>query len=196
MSNLDNKRVSDIGRYTYWSKFQEVPDFYWEEIVAWIRGFCQKYPDFTTDKLWCCDDLSHLDKVFMEDLFLFYDKINDYAFHNYIKPQRLSFGQSYFVDFENGCYEIGRFWQGDVCFCKKINEDVSDRASFIDFEQMLSGKKTQYAQLVDNKLDILSNMIQSLANDGISVDILRNVCCHSLDDVMVESNGYSKKRKK
>lgn len=170
--------------------FKNMPDFFFEETMVWIEEKISKKGFFSTDLLAFPDSITTLDRSFLEDFDLFYDRIADFAKSNYIDPNKEVYGESYNITFNNKKYQISKFFQGEPYSCAIIFDNSLD---CIDFEKMMMNKKQDDAIIIDNKLDILGNIINSLYDDGIPLWAI-NDCISSTIDKLESNKGYKKVR--
>ncbi len=155
----------------YW---KSVPYFEWEEYIVWLESFTERYPVFSNDLLGCTD-VSVSDLRYVKNLVYLFAKVDDYAKKNYLGSFHRNDNESYYFSFRNIGYEIGMIGEGESFYCLRVNKNEYYEDCFINYDDIVSERRSNYAQLIDRKLDILSEMIGVLHESGIPLETIKQV---------------------
>ena len=103
-----------------------------DEYILWLIEFTKDYPNFTDeDWLYKPNEISKENKNKVYDLSIFYRIIEDYASRNFILPEQTSFGNIYYIKYNNVGFGIEiADGQGTLFACQRINESYEN---FIDY---------------------------------------------------------------
>ncbi len=153
------------------------PDYF-----EWLNEFTQDKKGFSDDTwLYFPNEIKDSDKENVEELHLFYDGIDKYASANYIYPVDCEYGNFYKIRLDEIGFEIGVLsGQGVVFFCKKV--PVENEQEFIDFNDIMTGKKQEEVDRIDASLDFLSEMVLATYESGVPIEAIAN----KLDSVVKE----------
>ncbi len=178
--------------------FNDLPFFYWEDVILWLSQFMDKY-SFFSDGEWLSyhEELDSWDVNRIKNFKLFFDKIKNYASDNYIFPYKDKDIESYFVLWNDIFYEVSKR-KKHYC-CKRMKEG-SQFNYYIDFDHVISGKKQKRALNIDNKLQILSDLVKVCSIEGIPsyaiYDAVDKGICRSNEEENTDIKCYHKIKKK
>lgn len=147
------------------SKMQEM--FSNTDYLKWLESFTIENPSFCDDNwLYFPEQISEEDYEKVKNLNLLFEGIELYAQKNYIYPEECSFGWYYNIKFNNVGYEIGTLvGQGTLFYCKRT--PIDEKIEYIDFNDIINGKKRDNADAIAQQLQDLSNKVIELYKNGI-----------------------------
>lgn len=158
-----------------------------ESYIQWLEKFTNKNAGFYDDDwLYCPEKISEEDLKKVEKLYLFYRIIDKYARENYIYPTPTDFGNYYSVSYNNIGFLIGiMVGQGTTFNCERttVGED------FIKFEDIQNNKKQVKTDIINQKLQLLANLIETIAEEDVPLRAIEDTTEQSLQRLV-------KKRKK
>lgn len=162
--------------------------------LKWLESFTVEHPGFSDDDwLYFPEKISQEDNEKVKNLHLFYEGIDLYAKKNYIYPTECDFGGYYNIKIDNIGYEIGMLvGQGTVFFCKRtpLNKDLE----YIDFYDIMSGKKKDGVDVITEQLEDLSNRVLVLYKKGVPLDALIETLDATLTGIKKKKNTKTLKR--
>ena len=140
--------------------------------IEWLNQFTQdKYGFSDDDWLYFPEKISESDREKVEQLCLFYEGIDKYAEKNHIYPTPCEFGNFYSVKINDLGFEIGILvGQGTVFFFNKAS--LEDGKEFIDFNDIMIGKKQDNVDQINATLDSLSNMVVTAYESGVPIEAI------------------------
>lgn len=160
--------------------------------IKWLHGFTSDKESFYDDDwLYFPEKINDLDRENVYKLCLFYEGIDEYARENHIYPVVRDFGNFYKVRLNNFGFEIGvLIGQGTVFFCKKVPvEKISD---FIDFRNIMAGKKEERTNQIDINLDYLSDTIISTYESGVPIESIINTVDKTIKEIISNQENKAK----
>ena len=160
--------------------------------IKWLHRFTSDKESFYDDDwLYFPEKINDLDRENVYKLCLFYEGIDEYARENHIYPVARDFGNFYKVRLNNFGFEIGALnGQGTVFFCKKVPvEKISD---FIDFRNIMAGKKEEKANQIDINLDYLSDTIISTYESGVPIESIINTVDKTIKEIISNQENKAK----
>ena len=178
--------------------YEDIPFFYWEEVVLWLSQFMDKY-SFFSDGEWLSNhnELAYWDINKIMNFNLLFDKVKSYALDNYVFPYKDKDLESYFILWNDIFYEVGK--NREYYYCKRMKEGFK-LERYIDFEDVISGKKQQSAKFIDQKLQILADLIKVYTMDGVPEYAIYNTMVQAIFKGKEERNSniidYRKIKKK
>lgn len=182
---LEGLKVSETKRQEMFSNIN---------YLKWLESFTVEHPGFSDDDwLYFPEKISQEDNEKVKNLHLFYEGIDLYAKKNYIYPTECDFGGYYNIKLDNIGYEIGMLvGQGTVFFCKRtpLNKDLE----YIDFYDIMSGKKKDGVDVITEQLEDLSNRVLVLYKKGVPLDALIETLDATLTGIKKKKNTKSLKR--
>lgn len=150
--------------------------------IDWLNNFTKDKDGFGDDYcLYSNEDISEIDKENIEKLSLFYEGIDEYAESNHIYPIACESGIYYRVKLNDFHFEIGALiGQGTVFFFNKSEELEKE---FIDFNDIMSGKKQSDVDQINTRLDSLSNMIRTAYDSGVPIEAIINTFNNTINEI-------------
>lgn len=143
------------------------------DYMLWLEHFTIIHPAFS-DETWLYepDKISKDDSEKVDNLQHFFHAIKAYAYRNFLPIYQEDFYTYLFIRFNNIGYKIGvMIGQGSFIFCER--QDISSEYVFIDFNDIMSNKKQDEVDNINNKLDSISDIIEELLKLGVSKDTIR-----------------------
>lgn len=141
-----------------------------DRYITWLEKFTEDYPVFFHDL--CFSDFNRNDTENYNNigfLEVFYTIIDNYAKENYICREPSIYGSCYQIEHNNIGYEIGIvIGENIIYYCKRT--DIKD--NFIRYDDIKNNKKQDRVDMIVEKLELLSNLIYSMACDGIPVQLI------------------------
>lgn len=140
--------------------------------IEWLNQFTQDKDGFSDDDwLYFPEKISESDRENVEKLCLFYEGIDKYSQKNHIYPIPCEFGNFYRVKLNNFGFEIGILvGQVTVFFFNKAS--LEDDKKFIDFNDIIIGKKQDNVDQINATLDSLSNMVITAYESGVPIEAI------------------------
>ena len=141
-----------------------------DKFISWLEMYTMDSPLFfynaSAYKLNRNDKKNFNNIAFLE---IFYMIVNEYAENNYICMTPSAFGKCYQISNNNIGYEIGKIVDKNIIFyCKRT--DVKD--GFISYDDIKNNRKQDNVDIIEEKLEILSNLIETMVNDNIPVQLI------------------------
>ena len=103
---------------------------------------------------------------------MLYEIIEEYATKNYIYPIKFGWVYYYNIKFNNNGFQIGIIsGQGTRTVCAKAK--VNEKQDFIDFIDIINDKKRDNVEIIETKLEELSNYVVSLYESGIPKEAIK-----------------------
>ena len=163
------------------------PDYF-----EWLNEFTQDKKGFSDDTwLYFPNEIKDSDKENVEELHLFYDGIDKYASANYIYPVDCEYGNFYKIRLDEIGFEIGVLsGQGVVFFCKKV--PVENEQEFIDFNDIMTGKKPEQVDQINAKLDSLAKMIKAIYESGVPIEAINYTLENTLKELISQNENKTK----
>lgn len=158
------------------------------EYIKWLDSFTMKHAEFSdNDWLYFPENISSNDREQVENLDLMYDGIAMYARKNHIYPIRFDLGNYYRIQFDNVGYEVGLLeGQGSSFFCRKV--EVNPEYEFIDFHDIVQGKRYANVDIIEEKLNQLSNAVISLYESGVPLESISITLNKTLDEIHLQND--------
>lgn len=140
------------------------------EYIEWLIEFTQnKYGFYDDEWIYFPEEIEENEAKKVKQLCLFYEGIYNYAKQNHIYPTPCRYGNFYKVKLNESGFEIGfTAGQGTVFFCKKT--PVENSQEFIDFNDIVSGKKQIETDRINEILDSLSEKITEAYESGVPIE--------------------------
>ncbi len=160
--------------------------------LDWLCKFTQDKEGFSDDDwLYFPEQIKDADKENVEKLWLFYEGIDKYAESNYIYPFQCEFGNFYKIRLNEKGFKIGTLiGQGTVFFCKKIA--VKNEQEFIDFNDIINGKKREKVDQIRTSLDSLSNMVLTAYESGVPIEAITYTLENTIKEIIFPKENKSK----
>lgn len=164
--------------------------------IKWLIQFTKAKEGFSSeDWLYFPEELSDYDRKNVELLGLFYHGIEKYADQNYIYPIPCDFGYYYNIKINKIGFEIGVLvGQGTVFFCNKT--PIKKDKSYINFKDIMIGKRQENAEQIDISLEALSKMIENIYNNGVPIEAINDTYNKTINDITSNNTNTKKKVKK
>ena len=161
--------------------------------IKWLIQFTEDKEGFSDeDWLYFPDEINDTDRSNVEMLRLFYEGIEEYANNNYIYPTPCDFGNYYKVKFNKFGFEIGVLaGQGTVFFCNKA--PIENEKDFIDFYNVMIGKKQNNTDQIRASLDSLSQMVIATYENGVPIEAIINTLDDTIENITLKREDKSKK---
>jgi len=158
-----------------------------DDYISWLKTFTMKYPDFSDDEwLYFPSEISKNDNENVNDLNLLYEVVENYANKNYIEPTLCDFGNYYSIKHNNIGYDIGiLISQGTLFFCRRCDEDKY----FIEFRDIQTNKVQPHTNLINQKLEELTSLINNMIEDDIPAEVISTHTKKVLQKVQKSSNN-------
>lgn len=160
--------------------------------LEWLNQFTQDKKGFFDDHwLYLPEQINDSDKENVEKLCLFYEGINGYARLNHIYPLQCDFGNFYRIRLDKIGFEIGiLIGQGTVFFCNKVA--VENEQEFIDFNDIMTGKKQEQVDKINANLESLSNMVLTAYESGAPIEAITYTLENQINEIISKSQNKSK----
>lgn len=151
--------------------------------IEWLNQFTQNKDRFSdNDWLYSPEKISESDRENVEKLCLFYEGIGNYAQQNHIYPIPCGFGNFYRVKLNGFGFEIGILvGQGTAFFFKKVS--LEDDKKFIDFNDIIIGKKQDNVDQINASLDSLSSMVITAYESGVPIEAIVSTFDHTMKGI-------------
>ena len=164
--------------------------------LKWLESFTVEHPSFSDDDwLYFPEKISEEDNEKVKNLHLFFEGIDLYAKKNYIYPTKCDFGGYYNIKLDNIGYEIGMLvGQGTLFFCNRtlLNKDLE----YIDFNDIISGKKRDNTDVIAQQLQDLSNRVLELNKKGVPLNAIIETLDTTLTGIKEETKNPTKTLKR
>lgn len=156
------------------------------EYINWLYKFTQDKERFSDDDwLYYPERISKYDRDNVKDLGLFYEGVSNYAQQNHIYPTPCDFGDFYKIKFNDFGFEIGiMIGQGTVFFFNK--SILENEKEFIDFNDIMTGKKQDNVDYINATLDSLSNMVVNAYESGVPIVAIINTLDNTIRNLSSE----------
>ena len=162
--------------------------------IDWLVHFTNGIKDFSDDQ-WLFppeseqildDDSQNVDK-----LHLFYEGINNYAQQNGINSMPVETGNFYRIKINQIGFEIG-FIEGPatIFYCERVSLD--NQKKFIDFNDIMTGKKQDNVNQINEALDSISNTIIKAYKSGISIDLIISAINDAIKEITPKTSDKDK----
>lgn len=176
--NIKNEKIKDIISNTNY--------------IDWIYKFTQdKDKFFSDDWLYFPEKISEIDRDNVEKLCLLYKAIDNYSQQNYIYPISCNFGNYYRVKFNDFVFEIEILvGQGIIFFFNKGSLEVDK--DFIDFNNVMIGKKQENVDQINVTLDSLSSMVTTASENGVPIEAIVNTLDNTIKKITSKKEEKSK----
>lgn len=143
------------------------------DYILWLENFTKFHPKFTDDlNEHYPDELSAEDSQNISNMYLFFQGIDEYANKNFIssKIEDIYFPNEYYViAYNNIFYQIGLVsGQGTFAYCDRIKSS----SHFINFNDIISNKPAENLELINQKLNELCKLVQSLHSLSVPSEII------------------------
>ncbi len=160
--------------------------------LEWLNQFTQDKEGFSdNDWLYFPEQISDSDKENVEKLCLFYEGINGYADSNHIYPLQSYFGNFYRIRLDKIGFEIGiLIGQETVFFCNKVA--VENEQEFIDFNDIMTGKKQEQVDKINANLESLSNMALTAYESGVPIESITYTLENTINKIISKRKNKSK----
>ena len=161
--------------------------------IEWLKQFTQDKDGFSDDDwLYFPEKISESDRKNVEILNLFYEGINKYADGNHMYFfTKSDFGNFYRVKLDDFGFEIGiSVGQGTVFFFNKV--EINDEDDFIDFNDIILGKKRDNADQANAILDSLSNMVVTAYESGVPIEAIVNTIDSTVNGIKFNNEDKHK----
>ena len=169
-------------------------NFSFLDYLEWVDRFTTKYNGFScVDWLNFPDELSESDCMKMQQVDILYSKISKYAKDNYISPIKYDFGMCFNTKIFSKFYEIGIYeCEGGIYYCNRILDRQVE--NFIDIEDVINNKKTDYALSCEKTLSDFSSIIDDVYKKGIPINLIVSTFNNKIDNIRDKSaKKYVKK---
>ena len=165
--------------------------------IKWLLKFTKDKEGFSSDDwLYFPEEISDNDRENVELLGLFFHGIEEYADQNYIYPLPYGkFGYYYNIKINKIGFEIGVLvGQGTLFFCNK--KPIEKDKSYINFKDIMIGKRQENAEQIDASLDNLSKMIENIYNNGVPIEAINDTYNKTINDLSSNNANIKKRVKK
>ena len=163
------------------------------DYIKWLKQFTQDKDGFCdNDWLYFPEKISESERENVENLCLFYEGIEKYAEQNYIYPILCEFGNFYRVKLNDFSFEIGILvGQGTVFFFNKTS--LENEKEFIDFDDIMIGKKQDNVEQINATLDSISNIVITAYENGVPIEAIASTLDNTIRDITSKNDDKSKK---
>lgn len=160
--------------------------------IEWLKQFTRNKDGFSDDEwLYFPEKISETDRKNVEKLCLLYKGIANYSQQNYIYPIPCEFGNFYRVKLGNFGFEIGILvGQGTVFFFNKVL--LEDDKYFIDFNDILLGKKQDNVDQINATLDSLANMIITAYESKVPIEAIVSTLENTIKNLISKKENKPK----
>ena len=160
--------------------------------LKWLNQFMQNKESFSDDDwLYSPEQITDSDWKKVDILGLFYEGINNYAKLNYIYPYQCPNGNYYKIRLNDKGFEIGVMaGQGIIFFCKKV--PVENEQEFIDFNDIMIGKKQEQVDRINESLENLSNMVLKVYESGVPIESITYTLENTIKEITSKKEGKSR----
>lgn len=137
------------------------------EYIDWLEEFSENNPHFTSD----LQSEGNTDNI--RNLDLLYEIIDAYARKNYIRPHKTKWGYFYILEYKGSLYKIGcSNREYEFYYCNKISETNREA---ISFEDVIKGRVSEEADLINLKLEKLNALLSELSAVLTEEEVQRQV---------------------
>ena len=160
--------------------------------LEWLNQFTQDKEGFSdNDWLYFPERIKKSDNENVDKLCLFYEGIRQYAESNHIYPLKCNFGNFYKIRLNKIGFEIGILnGQGTKFFCNKVA--VENEQEFIDFNDIMTGKKQENVDKINASLESLSNMILTAYESGVPIESIIYTIEKTINEITYKKEGKAK----
>ena len=170
-------------------------------MVKWIEKYLTKekaeqdIDGFSNDDwLYSPEKLSEADRENVEELSLFYEGVANYSKQNHIYPVSFDYGNFYLVKLNDFGFEIGIYvGQGISYFFNKAQ--LEDDKEFLDFNDIINGKKQDNVDQINATLDSLSSMVVTAYESGVPIEAITNTLSNTINEITSKKDGKKLVRK-
>ena len=151
--------------------------------IEWLNEFTQDKDGFSDDDwLYFPEKISDSDRENVLKLCLFYEGIDNYSQQNHIYPVPCEFGNFYRVKLNDFGFEIGILvGQGTIFFFNKAS--IEDDKVFIDFNDIMIGRKQDNVDQINATLDSLSSMVLTAYESGVPIEAIVSRLDNTIGDI-------------
>lgn len=197
METPEGKAKLDKWVEEYWAK-EKVKNEKIKKLMAnkdyliWLDQFTQDKDEFYDDDwLYCPEKIKDSDKENVEKLCLLYEGINNYSQQNHIYPEPCEFGNFYKIKLDEKGFEIGTLiGQNVIFFCKKVS--IVNEQEFIDFNDIMTGKKSEQVDQINAKLDSLAKMVKAIYESGVPIESINYTLENTLKELISQNENKTK----
>lgn len=167
-----------------------------DKYIRWLCDFSLKHNNFTDDEWgFNVEDIPKKDRENARYLGLLFSCIKDFADDNCICPiidDEITF---YRVFYDGNCLEIGfKGGNGTYYFCNRIQ--CGDNLDFIDFNDILIGKRLDDKQKYDGILWAFSQIIKNISARGVPPELIESTVKKVLDEIEKDQDkGFAYRKK-
>ena len=163
--------------------------------IEWLKQFTQDIDGFSNDDwLYSPEKLSEADRENVEELSLFYEGVANYSKQNHIYPVSFDYGNFYLVKLNDFGFEIGIYvGQGISHFFNKAQ--LEDDKEFLDFNDIINGKKQDNVDQINATLDSLSSMVVTAYESGVPIEAITNTLSNTINEITSKKDGKKLVRK-
>lgn len=153
------------------------------DYVEWLKEFSKDKNQFCSDDwLYYKDEIGEIDRDNVGKLCLFYRGIANYSNQNYIYPIPSKFGNYYRVKLDDFGFEIGMLiGQGTIFSFNKVS--IDDDKEFIDFKDIMTNKKQDNVDQINETLDSISNMVITAYESGVPIDVIVSKFYNTINEI-------------
>lgn len=159
------------------------------DYIDWLDQFTLQNPIFSENDWLYSDVLKSSDKRNVQDLFLFFRAIDNYAKRNYIAPFVSESRIEYAVHKDDFFFQIGYQLMGDnLVFCER----TEPMKNSIDFYQVMNKNLPMRTMYIDQKLGEISSEIRELMDVmGVPIEFIEDMICST--KTFGQEKNYMKK---
>ena len=172
--NENNKKINEMMHST--------------KYIKWLIQFTKDKEGFADDDwLYFPEEISESDRKNVELLNLFYRGIEKYAQQNYIYPKSRDYCNYYKIKLGEYGFEIGVLvGQGAAFFCNKA--PIDNAKDFINFKDIMIGKKQENVYQINIKLDSLAEMVIDAYESGVPVEAIIETFDNAIENITTRKN--------
>lgn len=161
--------------------------------VDWLKKFTQDKVGFTDCDYSAFDErIDYSDKYNIDMLDMFYDGIDKYANENYIYPTPADGGYFYRVKLDDFGFEIGFGvrMQEAIYYVNRLA--LGKHNTFIDFNDIIAGKKQDNVDRINAKLNVLSSIVVKTYESGVPIEALVDTLDDTIDNIASKNNAKTR----
>lgn len=151
--------------------------------IEWLVNFTVQNPKFKdTEWMYFPEKITTEDYKKVNDLDLLYFVINKYAVENHRYPISTASGKFYRIKYDDVGFIIGITSGLNVEYiCSRV--EIDKERDYIDFNNIIIGKKEDNVEYIEKQLQSLSNIIVSLHASGVPIESIEATIVNVINDI-------------
>lgn len=183
MKKKENANTKDYIQKLYTEYKSNIEKIKYGDYLEWLELFTLKYPAFKDDDwFYSKDEISESDYQKVKFLYLLFQIIDSYAQKNYFQETPTKLGYYYTIKSNETYFQIGiASGQGSYIYCERLSE-INE--SFLDFKDIRSDKRQEYALEIDKKLEKLITLINTLAEQNTPLEAISETTNKTIQKIL------------